>query len=132
MMSIFRLGSFKNSEKLDGPYLGFGYLHVSLISDSLYCIYTMFLAAPAAPFARNVACRGILVIYFSVFKIYYVFLRCITISVTSRGSYKPVCHGDAMLGYGHPRSITIISTFYYGLLCSDAVSCVLTKARQYT
>ena len=31
----------------------------------LYCVYTMFPAAPAAPFARNVACRGVLVIYFS-------------------------------------------------------------------
>ena len=34
----------------------------------------MFPAAPAAPFARNVACRGSLVKYFSVFKIYYVLL----------------------------------------------------------
>ena len=30
--------------------------------------YTMFLAAPAAPFSRNVACRGVLVIYFSDFQ----------------------------------------------------------------
>ena len=28
----------------------------------------MFPAAPAAPFARNVACRGVLVIYFSDFQ----------------------------------------------------------------
>ena len=30
-----------------------------------YCVYTMF---PAAPFARNVACRGVLVIHFSDFQ----------------------------------------------------------------
>ena len=92
----------------------------------------MFPAAPAAPFARNVACRGVLVIHFSDFQdlntFCYVFLRCITISVTSRGSDKPVCHGCAKVRYGYPRSITIISTFYYGLLRSVAVSCVLTKA----
>ena len=35
---------------------------------TLYCVYTMFPAAPAAPFARNVACRGVLVIYFSDFQ----------------------------------------------------------------
>ena len=35
---------------------------------SLYCVYTMFTAAPAAPFARNVACRGVLVIHFSDFQ----------------------------------------------------------------
>ena len=81
----------------------------------------MFPAAPAAPFARNVACRGFLVIHL-------VFLHCITISVTSRGSDKPVCHGGAHVRYGYPRSITIISTFYYGLLLSYAVSGVLTKA----
>ena len=47
-----------------------------------YCVYTMFPAAPAAPFARNVACRGALVIYFSDFQdllrfvtFYYVLLR---------------------------------------------------------
>ena len=79
----------------------------------------MFPAAPAAPFSRNVACRGILVIYLSIFKIYFVFLRCITISVTSCGSDKPVCHGGAKVRYGYPRSIKIISTFYYGLLRSD-------------
>ena len=58
----------------------------------------MFPMAQAAPFARNVACRGVLVIYFSDFKIItfcYVFLRCIMISVSSRGSDKPVCHGGA-------------------------------------
>ena len=85
---------------------------------------------PAAPFARNVACHGILVKYFSVFKIYYVllvFLRFIKISVTSRVSDKPVCHGGAKVRYGCPRSITIISMFCYGLLRSVAVSCVLTK-----
>ena len=32
-----------------------------LIINKLYCVYTMFPAAPAAPFARNVACRGVLV-----------------------------------------------------------------------
>ena len=58
----------------------------------------------------------------------YVFLRCFTISVTSRGSDKPVCHGGSKVRDGCPRSITIISTFYYGLLRSVAVSCVLTKA----
>ena len=56
-----------------------------------------------------------------------VFLRCITISITSRGSDKPVCHGGAKVRYGCPRSITIINTFYHGLLRSFAVSCVLTK-----
>ena len=35
---------------------------------SLYCVYTMFPVAPAAPFARNVACRGVLVIHFSDFQ----------------------------------------------------------------
>ena len=95
----------------------------------------MFPAAPAAPFARNVACRGVLVIYFSDFQdpsrfvtFSYVFLRCNTISVTNRGSDKPVCHGGATVRYVYPRSITVISTFYYGLLRSVAVSCVLTKA----
>ena len=34
----------------------------------LYCVYTMFPAALAAPFARNVACRGVLLIYFSDFQ----------------------------------------------------------------
>ena len=56
-----------------------------------------------------------------------VILRCITISITSRGSDKPVCHGGAKVRYGYPLSISIISTFYYGLLRSVAVSCVLTK-----
>ena len=91
----------------------------------------MFPAAPAALFARNVACRGSLVIY-SLFSrsimSCYVFLRCITISVTSRSSDKPVCHGGAEVRYGCPRSVTIISTFYCGLLLSFAVRCVLTKA----
>ena len=36
--------------------------------DLLYCVYTMLPAAPAAPFARNVACRGVLVIHFSDFQ----------------------------------------------------------------
>ena len=31
------------------------------------------------------------------------------ISVTNRGSDKPVCHGGAKVRYGCPRSITIIS-----------------------
>ena len=95
----------------------------------------MFPAAPAAPFARNVACRGVLVIYFSDFQdllrfvtFCYVLLRFITISVTSRGRDKPVCHGGAKVRYGYPRSITVISTFYYGMLRSVAVSCVLTMA----
>ena len=94
----------------------------------------MFPAVPAAPFARNVACRGVLVLHFSDFqdllRFVTFFLRCITISVTSRGSDKPVCHGGANVRYGYPRSITITSTFYYmyGLLRSVAVSCVLTKA----
>ena len=48
----------------------------------------MFPAAPAAPFARNVACRGVLVIHFSDFQdllcfvtLYYdmvVISRCVT------------------------------------------------------
>ena len=93
----------------------------------------MFPAVPAAPFARNVACREILVKCFFVFKIYYVLLSiilpCSTISVTSRGSDKPVCPGGVKVRYrnGCPRSITIISTCYYGKLRSAAVSCVLTK-----
>ena len=87
----------------------------------------MFPAAPAAPFARNEARLGILVLYFSAFKIYYVLLG-ITISVTSRGIDKPVCHEAAKVRYGYPRSITIISAFCYGLLYSYAVSCVLTNA----
>ena len=33
------------------------------------------------------------------------------ISVTSRGSEKPVCHGGAKVRYGCPRSITIIRHF---------------------
>ena len=48
---------------------------------------------------------------------------CFTVSVTSRGSDKPVCLGSDKLCYGYPRSITTISKFYYGLLCSYAVSC---------
>ena len=46
--------------------------------------------------------------------------------MTSRGSDKPVCHGSAKVLQGVPGSYTI-STFYQGLLRSDAVSCVLTK-----
>ena len=57
-----------------------------------------------------------------------VILRLHYVPVTSRGSDKPVCHGGAKVRYGYPRSITIISTFYYGLLRFVAVSCVLTKA----
>ena len=57
-----------------------------------------------------------------------VFLRCITISVTSRGSDKPMRRGGAKVRYGYPRFITIISTFYYDLLRSSAVRCVWTKA----
>ena len=43
------------------------------------------------------------------------------ISVTSRGSDKPVCHRAAKVRYGSPRSITVISTFCYvcGQLCFD-------------
>ena len=57
-------------------------------------------------------------IYFSVFNL-LSFLPCITISVTSRGSDKPMCHGGGEVRYGHPRSITSISTFYYGQLSFD-------------
>ena len=71
----------------------------------------MFPAAPAAVFARNVASLFSRSIVFC-----YVFLRCVTISVTSRGSDKPMCHRVAKVRYGYPRSITIISTVYYGLL----------------
>ena len=85
-------------------------------------------AATATPFARNVACRGILVIYLSVFKVYYVLLSSRTLCYDSRGSDKPVCCGGATVLFGYPRSITIINTFYYSILCSDAGSCVLTKA----
>ena len=46
----------------------------------LYCVYTMFPAAPAAPFARNVACRGVLVIHFSDFQ---DLLRFVTFSYTA-------------------------------------------------
>ena len=65
----------------------------------------MFPAAPAAPFARNVSCRGVLVIYISlIFNIYYVLLRFLTLYydiLTSRGSDKPVCHGGAKVRYGY-------------------------------
>ena len=90
----------------------------------------MFPAVPAAPFARYVVCCGILVIYFTVFKICDVLLSFLTLyfDVTIRGSDKPACHGGAKVRYGYLRSMTIISTFYYGLLHSEAVSCVLTKA----
>ena len=81
----------------------------------------MFLAAPAAPFARNVACRGVLVIYFSDFQDLLRFVT-FTIFVTSRGSDKPVCPGGAKVRFGYPRSLTIISTLYYCLLRSVAVS----------
>ena len=74
----------------------------------------MFPAAMAAPFARNVACQGILVIFFSVLKIYYVLLSFLTL-------YYTWCHGGATVLYGYPRSIMIIITFYCGLLCSDTV-----------
>ena len=66
-------------------------------------------------------------LYSSVFKIYYVLLSFLMF-VTPHGSAKPVCHGDAKVLYGYPLSIMIISMFYYGLLRSDAVSCILTKA----
>ena len=40
----------------------------------------MFPVAPAAPFARNVTCRRVLVIYISlIFKVYYVLLRFLTL-----------------------------------------------------
>ena len=43
--------------------------HVADVKNKpLYCVYTMFPAAPAAPFARNVACRGVLVIHLSDFQ----------------------------------------------------------------
>ena len=45
---------------------------LSSLHSMLYCVYSMLPASPAELFARNVACHGILVIYFSVFKIYYV------------------------------------------------------------
>ena len=86
----------------------------------------MFPAAPTASFPGNVAYRGILVIYFSVFQIYYVLLSFLTLYYDIRNT--PVCHGGAKLRYGYPRSITFISTFFYGLLRSDAVSCALTMA----
>ena len=54
--------------------------------------------------------------------------RSVTISVTSRGSDKAVCHGGAMVRYGYPQSITINCTLYYGLLRSYAIICVLIKA----
>ena len=41
---------------------------LGLLTEPVYCVYTMSLAAPTAPFARNVACRGVLVIYFSDFQ----------------------------------------------------------------
>ena len=71
---------------------------------------------PGSPIARNVACRGVLVIYFSgiqdlsrfVTFSYVVF----TISVTSRGSDKPVCHGRSKIRYGYPRSIAIFTACY--------------------
>ena len=31
-----------------------------------------------------------------------------TVSVTSRGSDKPVCHGGAKVRYGYPRSVMVI------------------------
>ena len=68
--------------------------------------------APAAPFARNLACRGISVIYFSVFKICYVLLSFLTLYYeirSSRGSNRPVCHEGVKVRYGYPRSITIIA-----------------------
>ena len=45
----------------------------------LYCVYTMFPAAPAAPFARNVACRGVLVIHFSDFQDLLCFVTFLTL-----------------------------------------------------
>ena len=45
----------------------FGYIN-KFLDGALYCVYIMFPAAPAAPFARNIACRGVLVIYFSDFQ----------------------------------------------------------------
>ena len=93
----------------------------------------MFPSATAALFARNEACRGILVIRIFLFSYYQcdyvvkfssVVLRY---PITNRGSDKPVCHEGAKALCGYLGSITIISTFYYGLLRSDVVSCVLTK-----
>ena len=61
----------------------------------------------------------------SITSCFLVFLRCITISLTTRGSDKPVCHKGAKEFYGYSRSIMIFIMFYYGLLHSDAVHFVL-------
>ena len=102
------------------------------LSTILYCVYTMFPAAPAAPFGRNVECCGSLVIYFPVFKIYCVLLRFLTLYYDVRK--KPVVISRCVMeelrnGYSCPPSITIISMFYCSLLHSFAVGCLLTRAQ---
>ena len=72
--------------------------HRDKFFDSLYCVYTMFPAVPAAPFASNVACRGVLVIYFSDFQ---DLLRFVTFSLVLR--YVTVTHDPSRL---LARSIT--------------------------
>ena len=77
----------------------------------------MFPAALAAPFARNVARRRILVIYFCFQDLLRLFF---TISVTSRGSDKPVCHGAAKVRYGYPRLLARSITACYVTMRSVA------------
>ena len=63
-----------------------------------------------------------------IFPRFHVLLGFLTLYYGIRNK-PPVCHGGGKVRYGYPRSITIISTFYYGLLRSVAVSCVLTEAK---
>ena len=79
----------------------------------------MFPAAPAALFHRNIEFWSYVSLFSRSITSCQVFLHCVTISTTHLGSDKPVCHGGAKVRYSYPRSVTIISTFFYGLLRSD-------------
>ena len=94
---------------------------------SLCYVYTMFPAATAAPFARNVVRREILVIFPSISKSWQVLLRSSTESVMGRRKKLPWSAGCSTAHYG---SATYASTFPQGFLRSDRsplVSRVLMK-----
>ena len=98
-----------------------------LLSPCRYRLYTAFTNVPGGPGSPVCSKRSVPWNFSHKFpcfqdplRLVIFFLRSIMISVTSRGSDKPACHGGAKVSYGCPRSITIISTPYYGLLRSFA------------
>ena len=75
----------------------------------------MFPVATAAPFARNVVNRGILAMFYSVFKFYYVLLSFLTIYRGIRdGPWEEIScrvpEAQRLTTFG-PRSTTDASTF---------------------